>query len=246
MPLIPPRVRAREEMATVIAGLRVAARLAADPNHSRVTLTSRDPFGPGDEIPPLRHGNALIQQEYERVYADYTDQELAAEYRLRMAWEIGNGPDLQQRMQSLLNELYHGIPSPLSVTLEILRARGLFSDSDVDMLGAVTVSGVRRETTLERPPRIDLEQRVSLTEMEIAYQTLERTFQKLPRTKLEKGMLQTEGNMECSICMTAVGFGEEILQLSCRHWFHPGCIIEWLKVCQTCPFCREAVEFPSS
>lgn len=214
---IPPRIRAREEMATVVAGYRVAARLAGT-QAFEVSFTRRAHFNPGEEIPPLRHGHPLLQQEYDRVYAEYTDQELAAEYRLRMAWEIGNGSRLQQRMRSLLDELYHGIPSPNVAALlqQWVRVRGLLDTSESE----------------------------AMDQLRIAEAALEMTLQGLPRVNLERGMFQTEGQTECSICISAVAFGEEVIRLSCGHWFHPECIIEWLKVCQTCPFCRGAVELP--
>lgn len=219
MPHIPPRIRACEEMATVVAGFRVAARLEADPNHEEAGFVSRAHYDIGDEIPPLRHGHPLLQQEYDRVYTEYTDRELVAEYRLRMAWEIGNGPNLQQRMRGLLDELYHGVPNPSMIVMQQwVRERGLVDTSDMEVINQVR----------------------------IAQEALEATLQDLPRIKLQQGMLQTEGETECSICMSAVAFGEEVMQLSCRHWFHPECIIEWLKVCQTCPFCRGAVELPAS
>lgn len=61
----------------------------------------------------------------------------------------------------------------------------------------------------------------------------------LPRRKLEQGMYGTHDNqVECSICMSRVKLGVEVVQLRCEHWFHPRCILEWLLINTTCPVCR--------
>ncbi|KAJ5171773.1 hypothetical protein N7492_004366 [Penicillium capsulatum] len=64
----------------------------------------------------------------------------------------------------------------------------------------------------------------------------------LPRQWLEQGMFGTDGDqLECSICMGAVAIEDEVIQLSCQHWFHPDCLTRWLRVKSSCPFCRQRV-----
>lgn len=71
----------------------------------------------------------------------------------------------------------------------------------------------------------------------------EVNFDDLPRKVLEEGMFDMDGGQtNCSICMSAVEVGVEIIHLSCGHWFHPDCIIQWLSVNRTCPLCRQAVQ----
>lgn len=72
-------------------------------------------------------------------------------------------------------------------------------------------------------------------------------FDDLPRRALEEGMFDMDGDeADCSICMNTVELGVEVLQLLCGHWFHPDCIIQWLRVSRSCPFCRQAVSLTSN
>ncbi|PAN31443.1 hypothetical protein PAHAL_5G420200 [Panicum hallii] len=45
---------------------------------------------------------------------------------------------------------------------------------------------------------------------------------------------------ECVFCLSAVGDGEEVRELQCRHVFHRGCLDAWLvRPRATCPLCRD-------
>jgi hypothetical protein len=46
----------------------------------------------------------------------------------------------------------------------------------------------------------------------------------------------------CQICKEDYLLNDEINQISCDHLFHTHCLIEWLKIRNTCPVCR--FEFP--
>lgn len=60
--------------------------------------------------------------------------------------------------------------------------------------------------------------------------------------RLEPGMLGTcESQAQCSVCLGMVFFGARIIQLQCDHWFHPMCILEWLREKRSCPLCRQMV-----
>lgn len=64
----------------------------------------------------------------------------------------------------------------------------------------------------------------------------------LPKKKIDREMLGSDGNAECSICMDAVELGTEVTVLPCTHWFHFPCIEAWLTQHNTCPHCRRAID----
>lgn len=47
-----------------------------------------------------------------------------------------------------------------------------------------------------------------------------------------------EEKMQCTICLEDVGIGSEAKEMPCKHKFHSGCIVSWLKIHSTCPVCR--------
>ena len=63
----------------------------------------------------------------------------------------------------------------------------------------------------------------------------------LPKEKINKSMLGSDGKAECSVCMDAVDVGEEVTMLPCKHWFHEDCVGAWLKEHDTCPHCRQGI-----
>ena len=66
----------------------------------------------------------------------------------------------------------------------------------------------------------------------------EAQIQSLPKKKMDKSMIGSDGKAECSICMDPVELGVEVTVLPCKHWFHPSCISAWLNEHDTCPHCR--------
>ncbi|KFY45911.1 hypothetical protein V495_02756 [Pseudogymnoascus sp. VKM F-4514 (FW-929)] len=63
----------------------------------------------------------------------------------------------------------------------------------------------------------------------------------LPKKKVDKEMLGSEGKAECSVCMDDVVLDEEVVSLPCSHWFHEACVKAWLSEHNTCPICRTGV-----
>ena len=63
----------------------------------------------------------------------------------------------------------------------------------------------------------------------------------LPKAKVDKSMLGSDGKAECSVCMDNVDIGDEITMLPCKHWFHGECVGAWLKEHDTCPHCRQSI-----
>jgi len=54
-----------------------------------------------------------------------------------------------------------------------------------------------------------------------------------PRMQREKG-----GKQSCSICLADLEMGDEVMQITCGHFFHEDCILPWLKQTNSCPLCR--------
>uniref|UniRef100_A0A8C8YT38 RING-type domain-containing protein n=1 Tax=Prolemur simus TaxID=1328070 RepID=A0A8C8YT38_PROSS len=47
-----------------------------------------------------------------------------------------------------------------------------------------------------------------------------------------------EEGPECGICFLEFACGDPIRRLPCQHFYHLGCIDEWLTKSFTCPYCR--------
>ncbi len=45
-------------------------------------------------------------------------------------------------------------------------------------------------------------------------------------------------NVRCTICLNNYMIHDKISYLSCLHFFHNGCIKEWLKISNKCPLCK--------
>lgn len=71
----------------------------------------------------------------------------------------------------------------------------------------------------------------------------QNALDELDRKKVDQDMLGSEGHAECTICISDVELGEEVLQLPCKHWFHEECVVMWLKQHNTCPVCRNPVVY---
>ncbi|KAK0740054.1 hypothetical protein B0T18DRAFT_490831 [Schizothecium vesticola] len=55
-------------------------------------------------------------------------------------------------------------------------------------------------------------------------------------------MLSAEGGARCVVCVEDLTKGEKVTALPCQHFFHGECVVPWLKMHNTCPSCRGAVE----
>ena len=70
---------------------------------------------------------------------------------------------------------------------------------------------------------------------------------KLKRFKMEdKYCKKNEQNIfehpECSICLTEISNEQDTILLPCGHMFHDKCIVQWLKIHNTCPLCRYEIQ----
>ncbi|KAF7011998.1 hypothetical protein CFC21_026242 [Triticum aestivum] len=46
---------------------------------------------------------------------------------------------------------------------------------------------------------------------------------------------------ECAVCLKDFEVDDKVATMPCDHYFHQGCISEWLKVSCACPLCRHAL-----
>ena len=63
----------------------------------------------------------------------------------------------------------------------------------------------------------------------------------LPKVRIGKEHLDSQGKAECSICMDGLELGDEVTELPCKHWFHGECVGAWLGEHDTCPQCRRGI-----
>ncbi|XP_068306718.1 putative RING-H2 finger protein ATL21B [Pyrus communis] len=70
------------------------------------------------------------------------------------------------------------------------------------------------------------------------------TIQSYPKTFLgESKRLPKPNDNTCSICLSEYEAKEALRTIpECNHYFHAGCIDEWLKMNATCPVCRNSPE----
>ena len=59
----------------------------------------------------------------------------------------------------------------------------------------------------------------------------------LTELKLNKEYLETISGA-CPICQDDFEEGQTVKQLPCKHFYHPNCILPWLKLHNSCPICR--------
>ena len=59
---------------------------------------------------------------------------------------------------------------------------------------------------------------------------------KLPVNKIED--IKKLAIKKCSICLDFFKNGDNFIILPCIHFFHPECIINWLKTNNVCPLCK--------
>ncbi|CAM9495221.1 unnamed protein product [Choristocarpus tenellus] len=49
---------------------------------------------------------------------------------------------------------------------------------------------------------------------------------------------------DCIVCQDLFAVGATLFRLPCGHLYHEGCLLKWLKLRNTCPYCR--LELPTS
>ena len=48
----------------------------------------------------------------------------------------------------------------------------------------------------------------------------------------------------CSVCYEDFTLGETVLQLPCKHCYHSNCVISWIKMKNSCPYCLTKIFAP--
>mmetsp|Transcript_8129 Transcript_8129/g.15997 ORF Transcript_8129/g.15997 Transcript_8129/m.15997 type:complete len:227 (-) Transcript_8129:6026-6706(-) len=67
----------------------------------------------------------------------------------------------------------------------------------------------------------------------------EQTIHSLENLTVTQEMLDHQD--KCPVCQENFNLGEHANKLRCKHFFHPDCIVPWLKIRNTCPTCRQTV-----
>eukprot|EP01017_Pseudomicrothorax_dubius_P047186 TRINITY_DN8432_c0_g1_i3.p1 TRINITY_DN8432_c0_g1~~TRINITY_DN8432_c0_g1_i3.p1 ORF type:complete len:234 (+),score=-3.22 TRINITY_DN8432_c0_g1_i3:107-808(+) len=58
----------------------------------------------------------------------------------------------------------------------------------------------------------------------------------------EREGLKDESHQSCAICLESYKNEDEVCELeSCKHMFHRGCLVNWIRLSSTCPYCRQTL-----
>jgi E3 ubiquitin-protein ligase RNF115/126 len=68
------------------------------------------------------------------------------------------------------------------------------------------------------------------------------TLSTLPRIKVDSENYEEFLKINCLVCMDSYNKDEITIKLFCNHFFHENCILDWLKLHNTCPVCRYEME----
>jgi E3 ubiquitin-protein ligase RNF115/126 len=58
----------------------------------------------------------------------------------------------------------------------------------------------------------------------------------------KKKFTNVQESKACTVCQDDYNEQDELVEMPCGHEFHDACVINWLKLHNTCPVCRKAVE----
>jgi E3 ubiquitin-protein ligase RNF115/126 len=64
------------------------------------------------------------------------------------------------------------------------------------------------------------------------------TVDNLPSEKITQDNIEQYNENTCLICMDSYFIDNTVVKLDCSHYFHDLCILDWLKIHNTCPVCR--------
>ena len=70
----------------------------------------------------------------------------------------------------------------------------------------------------------------------------EKAINSLKRTEINENNIKEFNEQTCNICLDNFVKGQITVSLECGHFFHGNCIINWLKMRNTCPVCRHELE----
>ena len=70
----------------------------------------------------------------------------------------------------------------------------------------------------------------------------EKAINNLKKTDINKDNIKDYNEKTCNVCLENYKEGDISIKLDCEHYFHDKCIIQWLKMRNTCPVCRHELE----
>ena len=56
-----------------------------------------------------------------------------------------------------------------------------------------------------------------------------------------EGCAGCDSEKNCVICSTDYDIDENVINLNCKHTFHPTCLQEWVMYKSECPMCRSNI-----
>lgn len=66
-----------------------------------------------------------------------------------------------------------------------------------------------------------------------------KVVEELERIKITEDNLNGFKDLNCPLCMEDCVLYETLIKMNCSHSYHEKCILEWLKITNTCPICRD-------
>jgi len=70
----------------------------------------------------------------------------------------------------------------------------------------------------------------------------ERAINNLKKIDINENNINKFNEEVCNVCLEMYKEGQISIKLECEHCFHEKCIIQWLKMRNTCPVCRHELE----
>jgi hypothetical protein len=70
----------------------------------------------------------------------------------------------------------------------------------------------------------------------------ESAIEHLKKQKLDGQLMNDSTEVKCTICIEEAHPGGQVTVLPCKHWFHGGCIVPWLREHNSCPICRAQID----
>lgn len=69
----------------------------------------------------------------------------------------------------------------------------------------------------------------------------EESIKNLPRIQVGSDWFKNQDITDCSVCKDEFEIDQTLVQMPCKHSYHPECIEPWLKTNGTCPICRYSI-----
>ena len=70
----------------------------------------------------------------------------------------------------------------------------------------------------------------------------QRAIDNLKKIEIDENNIKNLNEELCNVCLEDYKIGQISNKLDCGHYFHDKCILQWLKMRNTCPICRTELE----